>query len=117
MADDSQIGDLRQIRQDLILNAIGKISVVFVVAQAIERQDGDRFLNTRRRCPGSRGVTTEEKQGQRDDGADDNNVNPGAFRRPGGPRHGIGIFGALEPFGCDLKCPRENERNRKTDDN
>ena len=42
-----QIGDARELGQDFILNAVGEISGVLVVAQIFERQDRDRFLRDR----------------------------------------------------------------------
>ena len=41
--DDFQIGDLRQPRQNFILHAFGKVSVLRIVAEIFERQDRDRF--------------------------------------------------------------------------
>src|SRR5206468_3979502 len=43
-ADHFQIGHFREVTQDLVLHAIGEISVLFVVTEILERQDGDRFL-------------------------------------------------------------------------
>ena len=40
-----QIADLRQIRQHVVLNAIGKVSIGFVVAEIFKGQDRDRFLD------------------------------------------------------------------------
>ena len=42
-----QVRDLRQPRQDFVLNAFGEISVRLVLAQVLEGQDGDRFLRDR----------------------------------------------------------------------
>ena len=39
-----EIGDLRQARQELILNSFGEIGVRLVVTQIFKRQDGDAFL-------------------------------------------------------------------------
>src|SRR5438067_12937805 len=43
-ADHFQIGHFREVTQDLVLHAIGEKSVLFVVTEILERQDGDRFL-------------------------------------------------------------------------
>src|SRR5262249_7501737 len=39
--DDFQIGDLRQLGQDVVLHAIDKGGVLFLLAQIFERQNGD----------------------------------------------------------------------------
>ena len=38
-ADNGELGDLSHIVQDLILDAVGEISVFFVFAEAFERED------------------------------------------------------------------------------
>ena len=61
-------------------------------------------------------MVTNEKQCEGDDRADDNDVNPGAILWSRGRWHGIGLFGGLDPFRCDLKCPREDKREGEADD-
>ena len=39
VADDFQVGDLRQIGKDLVLDSVSEVSVVLVFTQALERQD------------------------------------------------------------------------------
>jgi len=43
-ADDLQIRDSGEVRQDFILHAVSEISVLFVVAQVLERQNCNRLL-------------------------------------------------------------------------
>ena len=40
-ADDFQIGDLRQLGQNVVLHTIGKGRVFFLLAQIFKRQNGD----------------------------------------------------------------------------
>src|SRR5437773_12473143 len=40
-ADDFEIGDLRQLGQDVVLHAIGERRVFFLVAQVFKRKNGD----------------------------------------------------------------------------
>ena len=42
--DHFQVGDFGQPREDFILHAFTKVSVVRIAAQIVERQDGDRFV-------------------------------------------------------------------------
>src|SRR5205807_7303787 len=43
-ADDFEVGDLCEIGQDLVLNTIGKVGVLFVVAEIFKREDSDAFI-------------------------------------------------------------------------
>ena len=43
-ADHFQIGDLGQIRENFILDAVGKKRVLLVIAQIFKRKDRDAFL-------------------------------------------------------------------------
>ena len=42
--DHFQVRYFRQPRQDFILHAFGEIGVIWVAAQVIERQNGNRFI-------------------------------------------------------------------------
>ncbi len=54
-ADHLEISDLRQVGQDFVLHAIGKIGVRFLLAQVLEGQHGDAlFRNGRGGLPGLR---------------------------------------------------------------
>ena len=117
VANHLQIRDLREVGQDLVLNAIGKVGVVLVFAQAGERQDGDGFLIARPRCSVSSRVATEEEQPCRDRGANNDDVNPSPIGQPRRSRHGVGFCRAFDAFGSDLKRPGENERKGKANDN
>ncbi len=46
-ADDFQVGDLGQVREDIILDAVREILVLLIVAQIFERQDRDAFFRDR----------------------------------------------------------------------
>src|SRR4029450_8420549 len=46
-ADHSQICNLGKVGQDLVLDSLGKISVLLVVAPVFEWKDGDTFLRNR----------------------------------------------------------------------
>src|SRR5205085_8839346 len=48
-ADDLEVGDLSQIRQDFVLHSVGEKGVVWIAAQIVERQDSDAFLRNSRR--------------------------------------------------------------------
>ena len=50
VADDPQVGDPAQIRQDLILHAVSEVRVLFIVTQIFKRQNGDRFHRSIDRC-------------------------------------------------------------------
>jgi hypothetical protein len=53
-ADHFQVRDLGQIRQDIVLDAVGEIFVLLAVTQVLEGQNGDAFFR-RRRCGSGRG--------------------------------------------------------------
>ena len=63
VADDPQIRNPGQIRQDLILHAVSEVRVLFIVTQIFKRQNRDRFHRSVDRCVLRRGsrVTTEKK--------------------------------------------------------
>src|SRR6266536_2588755 len=42
--DNLQVADGSELRQDLILNAVGKVSIVWVTAQIVEWENRDAFL-------------------------------------------------------------------------
>ena len=43
-ADDFEIGNLRQVRQNIVLHAVGKIGVLLVITEIFKRQHGDTFF-------------------------------------------------------------------------
>src|SRR5205814_4082898 len=43
-ADDFEVGHFREIGQDLVLNTIGEVGVLFVVAEIFKRKDSDAFI-------------------------------------------------------------------------
>ena len=48
-ADDFEVGHFREVGQDLVLNTIGEVGILFVIAQIGERQNGNAFFRNRRR--------------------------------------------------------------------
>ena len=40
-----QIADLRQVRQNIVLNSVGEVSVLFFVAQVFKWEHCDRFID------------------------------------------------------------------------
>ena len=40
-----RVRDLRQVREDLVLHAIGEVGVLFVAAKILERKDRDAFFH------------------------------------------------------------------------
>src|SRR5262245_14691232 len=64
--DDFQIADLREIRQDVVLYAIGEISVFLFIAQILKRQNGDGLVDLARGHAGQK----EETGSSGDDDAD-----------------------------------------------
>src|SRR3984893_5261497 len=47
--DDLKRGNLRKSGKDLVLDAVGKVTIRFIVAEVLKRQDGDAFFRDRRR--------------------------------------------------------------------
>ena len=45
--DDLERGNLGEPGKDFVLDAVGKISIRFIVAKVLERQDGDAFFRDR----------------------------------------------------------------------
>src|SRR4029077_15795563 len=43
-ADDFQVGDLRQVREDFVLYPISEIGILFVAAKILKGQDSDAFV-------------------------------------------------------------------------
>src|ERR1700692_1617443 len=46
--DHLKRGNLRKSGKDLVLDAVGKVSIRFIVAEVLKRQDGDAFFRSRR---------------------------------------------------------------------
>src|SRR4029077_15316049 len=89
----------------------------------LERQNGDRFLWNGSRLGASRtgsirrGITTEKKQPDRYNTAEQHGVNPDVFLLSGHVRHRVGRCRALNSLRRQLKHPGQNERNRQAHDN
>ncbi len=52
--DDLQIADLRKIRQDIVLHAVGEVGVLLFIAEALKGQDGNRLLDVAPEARGNR---------------------------------------------------------------
>ena len=115
VADDPQIRNPGQIRQDLILHAVCEVRVLFIVTQIFKRQNRDRFCRTIDRCVLRRGsrVATEKKQSNRYERASNYHIKPGTFFVSGCSRV-VNFFGALEPLRRQLERPSQTKRNRQT---
>src|SRR6266567_8880443 len=44
--DNLQVADASELRQDLILNTVGEVSIVWVTAQIVEWENRDAFLQS-----------------------------------------------------------------------
>ena len=108
--DDLQIANLRQIGEHIVLNAIGEVGVLFIVAQILERQDGDRLVD----LSSGRNAGEEEKSRNRRGhhaGCDKHDYVSTAVRswRSYARRRSDAFRGYIE-------SPRKNERDWKTDE-
>src|SRR5262249_15995860 len=115
---DPQIGDLRQIRQDLIQHTVSEVGVLFIVAQIFKRQDRNRFYRSVDCCVLCRSsrVATEEKQSNRYNRASNYYIDPSAlFVRSRWDR--MNVLGAFKPLRCKFEGPRQTKRNRQTEYN
>ena len=129
--DHLQIRDVRQLRQNFILDAIGKVGVFFFAAQVFKRQNGDallrnvsgwsgpsgfdcRFSWTARPAIALQQLPAEQCRGdERQRGKDRDELPFAPLRQLLGRGH---VCGPLHAFGSHLECPGNHERNRKTDD-
>ena len=114
VANHFQIGNPREIGQDLVLHAIREIRVVAIVTQRREGKNGDRFISISRRTFARSSVTAEKKERDRERGGNENDINPRTMNRVRFVK--IDIFRAFESLRRDLKGPSARERNWKPDD-
>src|SRR5262245_24739997 len=111
-----QVADAGALGQDLILNAVGEVSIVWVAAQIIEGENRDAFIQSRRNCWRSFGMKALEKEACNDkqQDRDDKKIKfapglaPNRFTK-------IDIFRALNPFWRELKCPCNDQCNWKSE--
>src|SRR3954451_8695530 len=110
--DHLQGAYLRQVRQDVVLDAIGKKSVFRVAAEISEGQDGDRFLEVPLRNARKNEVTDDRRNKHANDGeGEDVAASP---RQCGGTRGSrVNFRGPVNPFGSDIERPTEDEGNGK----
>src|SRR5438132_8743007 len=116
-ADHFQVRDSCPIGQNFVLHAIGEKRVCFLFAQIFKGQHSDRFGRNFSCAVLFCGCseTSEKEQADRQKRSHDHDVNPGAvFRARVNPR--IDIFSSLDSFRCQLKCPCDHERDRKSND-
>src|SRR6266480_846082 len=112
VANDFQLRDLSKVGENLILHTIGEESIRFILAKILKRQDSDRF------CPNFICAvllcgcceTSEKEQADRQKRSDNRDVNPGAGFCARVNR-GTDIFGSLDSFRRELKCPCDHERD------
>ena len=125
-ANDLKVGHLRQRRQNFLLNAVTKGTVLFVVAKVLERENRNALLRDRTwerrfgdcgnggrvdRFPwmpkpvGGQGKHGDEHTGQTDD--------PGATTIGGGER-ATGPEGPRDRTIVNIETPSQDESNRKT---
>src|SRR5207249_55284 len=113
-----KISDLRESREDFLLNTIGKVGVVRIVAQVFEWKNRNRFCCNLCRPALSIAlrIAPEEKQTYRDRARNNYDINP----------HAIALWffwqfvcelRSLQALRRQLKRPRDHESNRKTNHN
>ena len=113
-----QVRNLRESRDNFVLNASCEVLVVGIAAEISKRQDSNGF---RQRFVGRRNflaktVATQHEQTDRKQRPSNHDINPGArFRAPF--ERTIDIFRSFDSLRCDLKCPGQNDRDGKPDDN
>ena len=113
--DDFQVGDFRQVGQDLVLHAVGEERVVLFRAQVFERQNRDalfRNLVVRQAGIAPRMPEPVGAEGEHGDRRPDAGERPDLTRmRDVQPAD---IRSALNAGTRDVKGPGKNERERKT---
>src|SRR5262249_47921379 len=105
--DHLEIADLRKIRENVVLNAVGEVGVLFLVAQILKWHHRNRLVDLVRR---------DAWQNKQSGGS--GNENPNSEKRDDVPAPGC----AARSHGCGLdslrrhvEYPGENKRHRKTD--
>src|SRR6266536_86042 len=68
--DNLQVADSSELRQDLILNAVGEVGIVWVTAQIVEWENRDAFPQRCRNCRRNSGMKALEKQNRNDEQQD-----------------------------------------------
>ena len=106
--DDFQIADLRKIRQDIVLHAVGEVGVLLFIAETLEGQDGNRLVDLARRHSGQK----KESRPGGDDHADRNQHDQIAPTMRSGR---AGRRGCADALRSDVVSPREDQCDRKPD--
>src|SRR6266487_2499177 len=102
-ADHFQVLDLGQIRQQLSLDAVGKVSVLFFLAQILKGQDGNRLIDL------VRGNSRQEKEPR---GSGNDHSSCDKHDNATTPMRSRCYANALRG---DIKDPSENEYEWKSD--
>jgi hypothetical protein len=123
-ADDLQLLDARQAREQIVLDAIGEERVFRVAAHVLERQDGDRFIlslggDADAEIAEPDRVTQARRSKEEQDHGEERTNHRDRDQLPPFSRHGammrLDIFRALDAFGRDLERPRQRDRNEKAE--
>src|SRR5437868_6058804 len=86
-ADDLKVGDLRQVRENVIVYAGREVFVLFVVTQIFERKNGDAFFRNIADCGGA-----DRQRGQTS----------------------VAVLGAPDSLRSQIEYPRQRESDWKT---
>src|SRR6266566_7799505 len=114
--DYFEVGDFRQTGENFVLYSLGEISVSFFFAEIVKSQHGNglRWKFTRWTRV-SKSVTTKKEEPDREDRANNGDVDPRVFLLSHRGRHCVGNFCALDSLWSYFKRPRDHESDRKTD--
>ncbi len=106
--DDLQIADLCKIGEDIVLHAVGEVSVLLFIAKALKGQDGNRLLDLAR----GRSGQEEETRSSGNDHADrDQHYQIAATVRSGRG----GCRSRADTLRSDIVGPGQDQRDRKPD--
>ena len=103
-----QVADLRQVRQNIVLNSVGEVSVLLIVAQIFKRKHRDRFVD----LAGGRARKEKETGGGGNNDAGGNKHDDVAAEMRPRRRSCRRRFYTLR---SNVERPRQNQGNRKTD--
>jgi len=116
-ADHFQVGDLREIGKDFILNAVSEVSVLLIRAQALKRQHRDALLRNRLTClPVKRKSPNDQHCNNQQQHADNDEVeDPSGDALSRSCLDRIEIFRPHNSFGGKFVNPGEEHRDWKPD--
>ncbi|HEV8184839.1 MAG TPA: hypothetical protein VGP40_02710, partial [Chthoniobacterales bacterium] len=114
-ADHFQIRDPGQVRQNFVLNAVGKEGIFLVFAQILKRQHRNAFLCVCGRFAAPRTKTVKDEQRHREsEDSDDKEVELSA-RSACDRFMWRDLFRSLDSFRRNLKRPGKDERERESE--